>query len=143
DGDARMHNLEAIEALPDFASHPDALTGFDLATLVRVKMQPPEVEAARAIGDCSHQLPTRPQLDLAMKDLALNLDSLPGTHASDFPKARVVFIAYGQMDDEVRRLHQPQSLELALQLAAARRIRARLGGLLPGRNRGGFWHEPG
>src|SRR5690606_28065019 len=125
---AWMHDLRAVEALPDFAAYTYTLAGLNLAPLIRVEMQPSQVHAPSTIRNRSHQLAARPELHLAEQNLCFKLHSSARQGGADTVYAGFVLISNGQMDDEIRWFPQAQPLKFPFELAARSVVTTALGG---------------
>src|SRR5690606_27919574 len=94
--------------------HPYALAPLDLPLLAGIEIEPAQGQASRAVLDHGHQLAARPELHLAVQDLALDLTRLARAQRADRLDAGFVLVAQRQMDDEVLLALQAEAQEAPL-----------------------------
>jgi hypothetical protein len=99
----RVDHFRAKEAMLDFGPRPHAHALGQLAHLAAVKIHEAQVQVARFIGDGDDQLLARFVGDLVFRDDAFDLRHVAAAQAgfADRDDLRLVFVAHGQMQDQV------------------------------------------
>src|SRR5690554_6504888 len=96
-----MNDFGPGESGTHFAPHPQRIAGLKLGELIRVKMQPPQPQAARGVLNSGKQLPTRPGLNMAVGDDSLDLYRHAGQGVGNGRYTGFVFVAQRKVHDEV------------------------------------------
>ena len=118
---ARMDHLVAEEARPHLAEQPHARAGGERFRLALVEVEEAREERAARVAHLDHELPARPEGDVARDHLALDerRRAVPGR--VDRRKHCLVLVAQRQVEDEVEVGPDPEFRELRLQRGLRRR----------------------